>query len=660
MQTSHQQPGASPNDGAAASTDQATPAHVAHAKEWVVLALLLVVLVIFNVYQLMQSRDNLVSEELGRLQNHTRVIEENLVRQLEGANNALAGVRYDLTTADRDSGLQLFPLRLKVLADAMPGVRSVQVLDPRGTIIASSRRDLQGQQLGERPYFKLAREQRDDTALYVSPPFKSLLNVYVVALTRSMTTPEGNFGGVVTVALDPEYFEILLRSVLYAPDMVATMVHSDGLVVVSSPHREASLGLALNTPGSMFTAHMQSNLLSTTHDGHLVSTGERRLVALRTIRPPDLNMDKPLLVSVSRGYTDVLAPWRDEARSRATMLVLLGAIGGVALYFSQRRRHAAARAARRLARAEHESALRFEFGLKGADLGLWDWNLQTDEIVVNEREWQMLGYPRSETPLKSDFWRTLLHPGDSAAIAAAFEAHVRGDTPTYRIEHRMRHHDGHWVWVLDHAMVMQRDAAGAPTRIVGTHLDVSERMQTQLQLQQMNAQLEALSLTDGLTGVGNRRQFDQTLAAEWMRGIRQQQPLALLMIDVDHFKLFNDTHGHQGGDACLQQVAQTLSACLRRPLEQLARYGGEEFAVLLMGADAAGAAAVAQRCLDAVARAKIAHGASPVSPWVSISIGIGSLLPTERGTPEQLLHDADAALYLAKKRGRAQFALAAT
>jgi diguanylate cyclase (GGDEF)-like protein/PAS domain S-box-containing protein len=636
------------------------PQSFQYEKEWALLFVVWALAAVAVAYMLLKSRDSILSQEQAHLLTQTRVIEDNLVRQLEGANNAMVGVRYDVTSADHDEDAPQFPLRLKLLTDAMPGVRTMQVLDALGVCTASSRPELEGRSFKERDYFVNVLKHRDDTRLYVSPPFKSVLGPVVVALSRSMTGMDGKFAGVVTATLDPEYFEIVLRSALYTPDTHATLIHADGHVVVTAPRGEDEGTINLNAPGTMYRHHVDGRQASSVFEGNVVGTGENRLVALRTIHPPAFNMDQPFIVSVSRAYEAVLAPWYAEIRADIIAMALLAAAASVWLSFNQRKRIAAARAALALATVERESARRFEFGLKGADLGLWEWSLAADALVVNEREWQMLGYPQQATPLKAADWMRLIHPDDAAAVQAAYDAHVRGDAPTYRVEHRMRHRDGGWIWVLDHAMVMERDADGKPLRLVGTHLDITARVQAEQEMKRMNAQLEALSLTDGLTGVGNRRRFDQTLGSEWMRAQRQQEPLAILMIDVDHFKRYNDHYGHQAGDECLRQVAQAVSSSLRQPLEQVMRYGGEEFAVLLMAADATGGAVVAQRCLDAVVRARIPHEASPVGPMVSISIGVASMVPHSNNSAEQLLHCADQALYQAKQAGRARFMVANT
>ena len=626
---------------------------------WLLLAVWLVALGV-SVHDLYRSRAQLIENDLLRLQSQSLAIEQNLVRQLEGVGNTLASVRYSLTSGDVNDKRETLPARLKLLADAMPGVRTIQVLDASGRVIASSRPDLVGQNFKEREYFRTASTAADGAILHISRPFQTVLGDYTTVVSRAMVGDDGRLSGVVAAGLDLEYFEIVLRSALYSSDARATMVHGDGVIIVSSPLQNSTPGLNLDQPGSMFRAHVLGKALSSLQQGLLVGSTEERLMAMRTLSPDALRMDKPLVVRVSRRTADVLQPWRTEARVDALLLLLGGGAACAWLHVNQRRRTALEQARKAVVTAERESARRLEFGLRGADLGLWEWDLKTDTVTVNAREMEMLGYPPASAPLQPAFWRTLTHPDEQEALKAVIKAHLLGKTPGYRIEHRYRHKDGHWVWVLDNAMVMERDGRGRPRRVVGTHLDISERKRSQFELERVNAQLEALSLTDGLTGVANRRQFDQALATEWARAVRHRHPLTLLMIDVDHFKRYNDQLGHPAGDVCLRSVAQLLSSALRQPLERLARYGGEEFAVLLLDADEQVGAGVAQRCLRAVADARLPHPESSTGAFVSVSIGVASKHPSAQPdeSAADLVKEADAALYSAKQNGRARYALA--
>ncbi|WP_326542513.1 diguanylate cyclase domain-containing protein [Pseudorhodoferax sp.] len=622
-------------------------------REWLFWGLAWLVVLAIALHAAWRAREATVAHDLERLQGQAQAVELHLVRQLQAIGDALLSVRQLVSDQERPVSPQL-----KLLADAMPGVGALQITDHRGRVLAASRLELAGHDASQRDYFIAARDGGNPGALYLSPPFRTVLNNFTAVLSRAIRHPDGSFAGVVSASLDPDYFEIVLRAVLYAPDARASIVHGNGTIIVSSPLREARPGTSLDVAGSMFRQHMESGREQSLLQGRVVGRDEHRMMAMRTVAPSPLQLDQPLVVRMSRLSDAVLAPWWSEARNELLLLLLAMAISGAWLRWHQGRRQLQETTERDAARAERESARRLEFGLRGADLGLWEWNLADDTFSVNARGLEMLGYPPSEEPLRAEFWHGLLHADDIAETDQAIAAHLRGETPSYRLEHRYRHRAGHWIWVLTHAMVMQRSTRGRPLRVVGTHLDISERKRSQLELERMNAQLAALSLTDGLTGVANRRQFDQTLMLEWARGLRSGRPLALLMLDVDHFKRYNDHMGHPEGDACLRAVAQVLSACVRQPVEKLMRYGGEEFAVLLVDADAHVGARVAQRCLDGVAQARLPHPDSPLGPWVSLSVGVASLVPQAELLHEQLVLAADAALYRAKQHGRARYEIA--
>ena len=198
---------------------------------------------------------------------------------------------------------------------------------------------------------------------------------------------------------------------------------------------------------------------------------------------------------------------------------------------------------------------------------------------------------------------------------------------------------------------------GRPVRLLGAFQDITEKKTIALELGRLNEQLTLLSTTDALTGVGNRRLFDQMLKTEWQRASRRGEWVGLLMIDIDHFKEYNDHYGHPAGDACLREVARMVGESIRRGGELVARYGGEEFVLLLPGADLDVTRSVAERCRQLIADAKIEHRASATSAWLSVSIGIASQ-PASTGVEcSTMVEIADAALYRAKRcgRGRIEF-----
>lgn len=178
--------------------------------------------------------------------------------------------------------------------------------------------------------------------------------------------------------------------------------------------------------------------------------------------------------------------------------------------------------------------------------------------------------------------------------------------------------------------------------------------ESQRQLHEANLALEKLSSLDGLTGIANRRQFDKVIANEWNRAMRNYTPISLLMLDIDFFKLYNDAYGHQKGDACLKTVADALKANEKRPADLAARYGGEEFAVILPETDSHGAMEIATSILEMIHGANIPHKASTVNSCLTASIGVATMTAERGAPPEDLIAQADKALYQAKEQGRNQ------
>lgn len=181
---------------------------------------------------------------------------------------------------------------------------------------------------------------------------------------------------------------------------------------------------------------------------------------------------------------------------------------------------------------------------------------------------------------------------------------------------------------------------------------VRARVNTHLLLRAQSRKLKEIAFTDGLTGIANRRRFDEALAREWSTAARERSELALILIDIDHFKAFNDHHGHQSGDDALRWVAQTLKQALRRPADLLARYGGEEFICLLPRCSLPEAMATAEHLRSAVASGAYPHARSPTAPYLTVSLGVAALRPDATSAPATLLENADAQLYEAKRQGR--------
>jgi diguanylate cyclase (GGDEF)-like protein/PAS domain S-box-containing protein len=214
---------------------------------------------------------------------------------------------------------------------------------------------------------------------------------------------------------------------------------------------------------------------------------------------------------------------------------------------------------------------------------------------------------------------------------------------------RMQRKDGSIVWVEINVRLVRDPVTGKPREHVIVMRDMTDRIR-------LEEKLSALALTDGLTGLWNRRAFDEALAREWKRTLRDGSQISLLLLDIDHFKLFNDQYGHQTGDDCLRAVAAATRGAMRVS-DIVARYGGEEITIILPATDAAGAAAAAETVRSAVEKLQLNHEGNPEGKGrVTVSVGAATAYARQIGAvekmPESLLQAADSAMYKAKSEGR--------
>ena len=869
-------------------------------KEWWGLAVLWLLLGVSIAMVLWLERRDKEAVERQQLMHQARIVHKNLQRQIHAVDHALLSLRQDVVRWHAwDQRPYWLGERLRAFSDAMTSVRTLSVLDANGKTIASSRSELVGEQFASRDYFQAARRAAatENDPLIVSPPFHTRLGVWAMNLTRAVRGPDGNLVTVVTATLDPEEFKTLLESVRYAPDVVATLAHGDGLRFLSAPADAQQLGVDLAQPGTLFQKHRDSGLPESLYAGPLEPGQALQLTAMHTIHPADLQMDKPLVVTVGRDWHQMFAPWRARAWTLGGAWLLAGLALALSLGVTQRRRHQLWQREQELATQTATQQARWQAVLQATQQGVWDWDLATGTVYFSPVWKSMLGYGEGDIGNGLQEWQSRVHPDDLEHVLNDVERHLRGETAYYESLHRVRCKDGSYKWVQDRGQALERDARGRPLRLIGTHTDVTAQRQHQetldrltenvpgalyqyqrepdgrshfpyasrgaediyglppqvlhadaapvferihpddlqalhdsvlqsaqtLQLwraeyrvllpgkgerwvsgqarpartasgavlwhgyihdvtqakqqslllqeterllkhlmqempiglcmvdaggaiyfrnrrfqdllgfsdgevptlaqwwlraypePQYRAQvianwnaalaqaaaqggeipdqeyrvtdrdgrlrsmligglafgdhfmatfvdqteqraqqelLHKLAFMDGLTGLANRSQFDRSLQAEWRRCRRSGKPLALALIDIDHFKQYNDLYGHPQGDACLRAVAEVLRAGLGRSHDLVARYGGEEFVCLLPECDLDGARAKAQALCRAVQARGLAHAGSPVVPVVTVSIGVASVVPHQDATPEQLLARADAHLYRAKAAGR--------
>ncbi len=267
------------------------------------------------------------ADQRERLGTQVESIAQNLERQLLGVDAALkhlqASVVRNGALVTPDSG------SLALLSDAMPGVRTILVIDEVGRVVATNRPDVLGRDLSGRIYFQRARRDSRADVLSVSPPFLSVLGVYSLNLSRPLLDPQGRFIGLVGATLDPDYFRTALRSGIYADDMWAGVAQEEGYPVLYEPPQSTPKEAVLRQSGTLFDRHLRSGQNLTVQQGVLISSGVERLLAQRTLQPPGLVLDHRLVLGLSRDVRAMYQPWRDTTLAYVLGFLLL--IGGSAL-----------------------------------------------------------------------------------------------------------------------------------------------------------------------------------------------------------------------------------------------------------------------------------------------------------------------------------------
>lgn len=302
-----------------------------------------------------------------------------------------------------------------------------------------------------------------------------------------------------------------------------------------------------------------------------------------------------------------------------------------------------------------------QLAIEGAGIGLWSWHLPSGEVWTNDQCLQMLGYgpEHRHEPIRTDdlplnfatidTWQTLLHPDDRERHQGILEGHLDGTSSTFDCEIRLRHRQGHWIWVLDRGKVVEWDTHGQPLRMSGILTDITDRKRAEEESSLTSAQLLYNSLHDALTGLPNRNFLNQRLDLAIQRSRRYPQAqFAVIFLDLDHFKVINDSLGHLAGDEVLLSVAKTLQAIVRAS-DMAARLGGDEFVLLLEDLDSLQEIeTIADRLLNALQQPFTVQGRDV---FLNASLGI-VMGRTHYQDPSEPLRDADIAMYKAKARGR--------
>lgn len=359
-------------------------------KEWIFLLSALLTLGGFIGWSLFDEHRAIEQREREYLAVQANTIHDILGRQLDAISRALLSNRNELSRwKTLPDGMERANQRLIAFTDAMPGVRTMTILDAEGTAIAANRPELVGRNFRERDYFQNVLRQPDPDRLYIGPPFTTNLGVWAMNVVRMVPGPQGEFAGILSATLDPDEFKILLGSVNHEPDMWSALGHGDGKLFLMMPERPDLDGANLATPGSFFTRHRQSGQTATVMTGKVATTGEYRMMAQHSVQPPALNMDKPLVIAISRDIDAIYAEWRTELRSRGSLFALVALISMIGLALLQRRQRGAEEqiAASNAALAESEHFMRSLIDIIPGMVGYWNTDLRCSFANIAYREW---------------------------------------------------------------------------------------------------------------------------------------------------------------------------------------------------------------------------------------------------------------------------------
>jgi PAS domain S-box-containing protein len=528
-------------------------------QEWV--WWLLAVLLVGAVFLAGRWRDHerLAEAERSHLLDLTVAAEAELSRQMTAGFQALASLRANLPQWREDERLTAATRHMTALVAAMPGVRSMSWLNAQGVVLASTAPQAVGVSLQDRPYFQALRNSADLSVVHLSSPFRTLQGAYALNLSRMLAAADRRFDGVVTLTLDPAFFRDVLRPTLHAPDMWAAIVHGDGRALLFEPPVEAMESLDLAVPGSLFLRHRVAAGPVSLFTGALpYGPGDQglRLIAMRTLEPEAVPLDKPLVLVLTRSLQAIDASWWHETTLLSVGLALLAGGSALALHLLQRRQMAFAAQVQARSEQSRREAERLDLALRGADLALWDLDVASGGATVGERWFQMLGEVPQSLVVDVEGWRSRIHPDDWQAALAAQQAHIDGRSDRYEALYRMRHTDGRWVWVLDRGKVFERDAGGAAVRMLGTHMDISARVEAEnaLRASEQSLAITLHSIGDAVIATDARGRVTRINAAAarltgWPESEAIGQPLAAV------FRIFSATTREPAADP-VQQVLE--------------------------------------------------------------------------------------------------------
>lgn len=448
---------------------------------WALLAAILTLLGVALAFDRHDTYQAVDKRERARLIERTNTVEANLSRRLQTTSNALDTLREDLPwLLAQPQGEILLERRLKATVDSSFGLRSMLLVDRSGMARFASRKELVGLDFHKEERFQTIKAGNDRTMLYISAPFRTPLGIYTIGLGKVLQTASGQFDGYVLAILDPQYFHILMRSVLEEPDICACMLHEDGKVILRLPDTEKITGGDFNAKtNAAFRQHLSgSKALSLFLDPGPMA-GSQRLFAMHTIRPLTSPANKALAFAISRDSAALYAPWRRETALRLGFFCVLGAVSALGLAAYQRRRRA-----HDLDREQAQAKLRqshelLDMAERAAGAGAWDWDMRTQALSWSEPLYRLFGLAPG-SPASFEVWESAVHPEDFPETRERLEQSIRVRMPFYA-SYRILLPDGGERWIDAHGLPSY-DADGTPAHFSGLCIDVTERRQANRRL----------------------------------------------------------------------------------------------------------------------------------------------------------------------------------